>query len=87
MLKTRARDINELAEGAAFLFKTRPLELTDKAAELLMTRRSSASGADFRASCAGNGLDNRGSGSQSEGIWRRSWGWASASSRSRCARR
>jgi glutamyl-tRNA synthetase len=35
VLKTRAKDINELADGAAFLFKTRPLELTDKAAELL----------------------------------------------------
>ncbi|MXP42361.1 glutamate--tRNA ligase [Altererythrobacter soli] len=35
VLKTRAKDINELADGAAFLFKTRPLEMTDKAAELL----------------------------------------------------
>ncbi len=34
-LKTRARDLNELAEGAAFLFKQRPLELTEKAASLL----------------------------------------------------
>lgn len=34
-LKTRARDLNELAEGAAFLFKQRPLELTEKAAGLL----------------------------------------------------
>ncbi len=35
VLKTRARDMNELAEGAAFLFKQRPLEMTEKAAELL----------------------------------------------------
>lgn len=35
VLKTRARDLNELAEGAAFLFKQRPLEMTDKAQELL----------------------------------------------------
>ncbi|WP_340587612.1 glutamate--tRNA ligase [Erythrobacter alti] len=35
VLKTRARDINELADGAAFLFKTRPLELTEKASSLL----------------------------------------------------
>ncbi|WP_338445292.1 glutamate--tRNA ligase [Pelagerythrobacter marensis] len=35
VLKTRARDLDALAEGAAFLFKTRPLSLTDKAASLL----------------------------------------------------
>jgi glutamyl-tRNA synthetase len=35
VLKTRARDLNELADGAAFLFKTRPLELSDKAQALL----------------------------------------------------
>ncbi|AKM07355.1 glutamate--tRNA ligase [Pelagerythrobacter marensis] len=35
VLKTRARDLDELAEGAAFLFKTRPLALTEKAASLL----------------------------------------------------
>lgn len=35
VLKTRARDINELADGAAFLFKQRPLELTEKAVSLL----------------------------------------------------
>ncbi|MGV2496402.1 glutamate--tRNA ligase [Pelagerythrobacter aerophilus] len=35
VLKTRARDLDELAEGAAFLFKTRPLALTEKAETLL----------------------------------------------------
>lgn len=35
VLKVRARDLNELADGAAFLFKTRPLPLTEKAAALL----------------------------------------------------
>jgi glutamyl-tRNA synthetase len=35
VLKTRARDLNELADGAAFLFKSRPLALTDDAAALL----------------------------------------------------
>ncbi len=35
VLKTRAADLNELADGAAFLFSRRPLELTAKAAELL----------------------------------------------------
>ena len=35
VLKTRARDLNELADGAAFLFKTRPLSLTEPAAALL----------------------------------------------------
>jgi glutamyl-tRNA synthetase len=35
VLKTRAKDLNELAEGALFLFKTRPLVLTEKAESLL----------------------------------------------------
>ncbi|MDE1466640.1 glutamate--tRNA ligase [Aurantiacibacter sp. D1-12] len=35
VLKTRARDMNELAAGAAFLFKQRPLEMDEKAAGLL----------------------------------------------------
>jgi glutamyl-tRNA synthetase len=35
VLKLRARDLNELADGAAFLFKTRPLALTEQAAALL----------------------------------------------------
>jgi glutamyl-tRNA synthetase len=34
-LKLRAKDVGELAEGAAFLFKRRPLTLDDKAAALL----------------------------------------------------
>ena len=34
-LKTRAKDINELADGAAFLFQSRPLNVTEKAAALL----------------------------------------------------
>lgn len=34
-LKTRAKDLNELADGAAFLFKQRPLELTEAALALL----------------------------------------------------
>ncbi|APE28814.1 glutamate--tRNA ligase [Aurantiacibacter gangjinensis] len=47
VLKTRARDLIELADGAAFLFKQRPLEMTEKAAALLdeeaRTRLSSIS--------------------------------------------
>lgn len=35
VLKTRARDMAELSEGAAFLFAKRPLTMTDKAAKLL----------------------------------------------------
>jgi glutamyl-tRNA synthetase len=35
VLKPRAKNLNELAESAAFLFATRPLEMTQKAAELL----------------------------------------------------
>ena len=35
VLKPRARSLNELAEGASFLFATRPLAMTEKAAGLL----------------------------------------------------
>lgn len=35
VLKTRAKNAHELAEGAAFLFKQRPFEFTEKAANLL----------------------------------------------------
>ncbi|GAA0279568.1 glutamate--tRNA ligase [Alteraurantiacibacter aestuarii] len=35
VLKTRARDMIELATGAAFLFKQRPLEMSENAASLL----------------------------------------------------
>jgi len=34
-LKPRARNLNELAEGSAFLFKSVPLDMDDKAAALL----------------------------------------------------
>lgn len=34
-LKPRAKTLNEIAEGAAFLFKTRPLDLDERAAALL----------------------------------------------------
>jgi glutamyl-tRNA synthetase len=35
VLKVRAKDLNELAAGAAFLFAQRPLAIEDKAAALL----------------------------------------------------
>ena len=35
VLKPRAKTVDELVEGSAFLFKTRPLTMTDKAAALL----------------------------------------------------
>jgi glutamyl-tRNA synthetase len=35
VLKVRAKDLNEIAEGAAFLFASRPLEMTEKAQALL----------------------------------------------------
>ena len=35
VLKVRAHDLNELVEGSRFLFARRPLEITDKALELL----------------------------------------------------
>jgi glutamyl-tRNA synthetase len=34
-LKPRAKSLNELAEGASFLYRTRPLDLDEKAAQLL----------------------------------------------------
>jgi glutamyl-tRNA synthetase len=34
-LKPRAKDLNEMAQGAAFLFKARPLDMDDKASSLL----------------------------------------------------
>ncbi|MGX7895159.1 glutamate--tRNA ligase [Tsuneonella sp. HG222] len=41
VLKTRAKDMNELADGAAFLFRTRPLPISD-AAEALLTPEARA---------------------------------------------
>lgn len=35
VLKVRAKNVNEITEGAAFLFAKRPLAMTEKAAELL----------------------------------------------------
>lgn len=35
VLKTRAKNLDELAEGAAFLFAKRPLQMTEKAGQLL----------------------------------------------------
>ncbi|MBU2588751.1 MAG: glutamate--tRNA ligase [Alphaproteobacteria bacterium] len=35
VLKVRAKNLGEIVEGAAFLFATRPLEITEKAAKLL----------------------------------------------------
>ncbi|MEN3971273.1 glutamate--tRNA ligase [Sphingomicrobium sp. XHP0235] len=34
-LKARARDLDELGDGATFLFKKRPLDMTEKAADLI----------------------------------------------------
>jgi glutamyl-tRNA synthetase len=38
VLKPRARNLGELAEGGAFLFKSRPLDMDERAAELLQAR-------------------------------------------------
>ncbi len=35
VLKVRAKNLNEVVDGAAFLFAKRPLEMTEKAASLL----------------------------------------------------
>ena len=39
-LKPRAANLNELADGARFLFRTRPLAIDDDAAPLLDGRRA-----------------------------------------------
>jgi glutamyl-tRNA synthetase len=44
-LKTRARDLDELADGAAFLFARRPLQMTGKAQGLLTTEARELLGA------------------------------------------
>jgi glutamyl-tRNA synthetase len=51
VLKTRARDLDELARGAAFLFKPRPLAL-DEAAAALLTDDARALLADAHARLA-----------------------------------
>ncbi len=64
-LKPRAKDINELADGALFLFRTRPLNLDEKAAAvlekdggvLLAKAVETLSGAaDWQADALGSGL-------------------------------
>ncbi|EIZ80285.1 glutamyl-tRNA synthetase [Novosphingobium sp. Rr 2-17] len=45
VLKVRAKDLNELAEGAAFLFAERPLALSEKAVGLLTDEARSRLGA------------------------------------------
>ncbi|MDQ3079479.1 MAG: glutamate--tRNA ligase [Pseudomonadota bacterium] len=51
-LKARAHDLNQLAEGAAFLFATRPLEIDDKAAALLTDEARGHLGEAHRALAA-----------------------------------
>ena len=44
VLKVRAKDMNELADGASFLFRVRPIDVDEKASALL-----EGSGADLLA--------------------------------------
>jgi glutamyl-tRNA synthetase len=51
-LKARAHDLSQLAEGAAFLFARRPLEMDDKAAALLTDEARGHLGEAHRALAA-----------------------------------
>jgi glutamyl-tRNA synthetase len=54
VLKPRAKNLNELVEGAAFLFATRPLDMTPKAAELLTDEARATLRAVYAALAAQN---------------------------------
>ena len=54
VLKPRAKNLNELAESAAFLFATRPLAMTEKAAELLTDEARATLRAIYTALAAQN---------------------------------
>ncbi len=49
VLKVRAKDLQELAEGATFLFRTRPLDIEDRAQALLSGEGASLLAATARA--------------------------------------
>ena len=50
-LKARAHDLNQLADGADFLFATRPLAIDDKAAALLTDEARAPSRTGTRSAC------------------------------------
>ena len=52
-LKARAHNLNELADGAAFLFAQRPLAIDEKAAALLNRRSALPSRTCTRGACCG----------------------------------
>lgn len=54
VLKPRAKNLNELAESATFLFATRPLAMTEKAAELLTDEARATLRAIYTALAAQN---------------------------------
>ncbi|MEA1619518.1 glutamate--tRNA ligase [Erythrobacter sp. T5W1-R] len=54
VLKPRAKNLNELVESAAFLFATRPLAMTEKAAELLTDEARATLRAIYTALAAQN---------------------------------
>lgn len=54
VLKPRAKNLNELAESAAFLFATHPLAMTEKAAELLTDEARATLRAIYTALAAQN---------------------------------
>jgi glutamyl-tRNA synthetase len=59
-LKPRAKNLDELAEGALFLFDTRPLPLDEKAAALLEGDATGTAGKDGRSTSGGCRLDRYG---------------------------
>ena len=86
MLKPRAKNINELADGAAFLFRTRPIDMDEAAALLEGDARGTAgprAPALSRRSTTGAQTRSK----QRSARWRKRQASVSASWRSRCARR
>jgi glutamyl-tRNA synthetase len=66
VLKVRAADLNELAQGAVFLFAQRPLALDEKAQSLL-TADARGILANVIGASRGKRLDSTGSGGQPQG--------------------
>ncbi len=67
VLTPRAKDLNELAEGAAFLFKSVPLDMDEKAALLLEGDARDLLARVHRALAGAERLDGRGDGAGGAG--------------------
>ena len=87
-LKPRAKDLDELAEGAAFLFTPRPLDMDEQGGRLARGRSARTCSRAVHDALAGlDGLDGRGDRERPCARWPRPRASSSARWRSRCARR